>query len=584
MTGDVLVAAPTIYRLSIARFRGIRSLTWRPGRGVNLILGGGDVGKTTILDAIGLLLSPVYPSTLSNTEYFERRIADGFEIEAVMSLPVASGIGDQVRPSWPWSWNGEDSAVPSLEGDMGEPVYRLRVRGTDDLALIYEVLQPDGSSDSLPVGLRRSIGLVRLGGDDHNDRDLRLVQGSALDRLLSDRGLRSRLASKLARSDVRGELAAPAEDALGELDKSFRDRNLPAGLDLAVTGGRGPSIASLIGLTAAHDGVQLPLATWGAGTRRLAALAIAEQKQGGCPVMLVDEVEQGLEPYRQRVLFEKLQMDGSQVFLTTYSPAAIAAASEACLWYVDHRGEIGPLDAKKIDRHRATDPDTFLSRLAIVAEGATEVGFVTVLLERALGNPLAHFGVHVSDGGGHEKTLELLEALKAGGLSFGGFTDNESGKHPVRWKALEEQLGRLLFRWSTGSLEENIFAAVPEEQLEALMIDPGGKWTGMRRQTLARRLKIEARTFAEVANVTGPNLRELMVAAALGRVPDGQDEDKAAYKSDGNTWFKTVGGGRELAHKVFSLGLWSILKPHLMPFCNGVRTSLGLPDIEDLAR
>jgi putative ATP-dependent endonuclease of the OLD family len=273
------LAAPTIRRLSIARFRGISALTWCPGSGVNLILGGGDVGKTTILDAIGLVLSPVNPSTLSDTDYFGRKVEDGFEIEAVMALPAESAIANQVRPAWPWAWDGEAPTVPMLEGDTGEAVYRFRVRGTEDLELVYEVLQPDGTPDTLPVTLRRSIGLVRLSGDDRNDRDLRLVQGSALDRLLSDKGLRSRLASDLAEAEVKDALADPAKKALVELDKSFRDRNLPAGLDLAITGGQGASIAALIGLTADCAGVPLPLASWGAGTRRLAALAIAEQRQ-----------------------------------------------------------------------------------------------------------------------------------------------------------------------------------------------------------------------------------------------------------------------------------------------------------------
>ena len=67
------------------------------------------------------------------------------------------------------------------------------------------------------MGLRRSIGLVRLSGDDRNDRDLRLVQGSALDRLLSDKALRSRLASELARSDVAGQLTDDAKKALRAL-------------------------------------------------------------------------------------------------------------------------------------------------------------------------------------------------------------------------------------------------------------------------------------------------------------------------------------------------------------------------------
>src|SRR5258708_1722703 len=40
--------APAIYALTIERFRGITSLKWKPSRGVNAIIGGSDVGKTTI--------------------------------------------------------------------------------------------------------------------------------------------------------------------------------------------------------------------------------------------------------------------------------------------------------------------------------------------------------------------------------------------------------------------------------------------------------------------------------------------------------------------------------------------------------
>ncbi len=84
--------APTIRRLSIARFRGIGALTWWPSPGVNVVLGGGDVGETTIADAIGLLLSPVNSSNFADADYFCRRIEDGFEIEAVMPLPAMGAI------------------------------------------------------------------------------------------------------------------------------------------------------------------------------------------------------------------------------------------------------------------------------------------------------------------------------------------------------------------------------------------------------------------------------------------------------------------------------------------------------------
>jgi putative ATP-dependent endonuclease of OLD family len=229
---------PTIYHLIIERFRGIKTLSWRPAKGVNVILGGGDVGKTTILDAIGLLLSPANPTTVPDTDYHARDIEKGFSIEAVFALSPAGGINDQVKPSWPWQWNGSEAVVPSADGEgqtKSEAVYRVRVRGTADLELAYEIVQPDGTSDSFPVALRRAIGLVRLGGDDRNDRDLRLVQGSALDRLLSDKGLRSRLASQFAKSNVKNELKTDASEALTALDLAFKEKSLPDKLDLAIT-------------------------------------------------------------------------------------------------------------------------------------------------------------------------------------------------------------------------------------------------------------------------------------------------------------------------------------------------------------
>jgi len=576
--------AAAVYALTIERFRGITSLKWKPSRGVNVILGGGDVGKTTILEAIALLFSPVNPTTLSDPDYHDRDIEAGFSIEAVVSLPVGAGMSSQMKPSWPWEWTGEEAAVPALEHDgklAGETVYRVRVRGTEDLELAYEIVQPDGSADSFPVALRRAIGLVRLSGDDRNDRDLRLVQGSALDRLLSNKGLRSRMASELAKNNVKNELTTEAQTALKNLDTAFQRESLPTCLDLAITGGQGASIASMIGLTPDRYGIQLPLANWGAGTRRLSALAIAEQNQGDAPITLVDEVERGLEPYRQRMLIEKLQTGASQVFLTTHSPAAISSAATSLIWYVDHTGQIGPLDATKIAKHRKTDPEAFLSRLAIVAEGATELGFTTAVLERAFGSVLEQHGVHVSDGGGHEATLGILEALAAGGLLFGGFADDE-GKHPTRWAKLHTKLGKLLFRWPSRCIEENIIAAVPDDKLEAFITDPVGEKTGIRLRTLADRLGIADKDFAALKAKAGADFKARIVEAALGTVPIGRESEKNEYKAHAGRWFKSVDGGRELAGKLFSLALWPALKPQLLPFCNAVRTAIGLTEIADL--
>jgi putative ATP-dependent endonuclease of OLD family len=583
---DAVSSAPLVRAITLKRFRGIEELTWWPSAGLNVILGGGDVGKTTILEAIALLLSPTNAVTISDTDYYLRDVDAAFSVEGVFTLPPNSGINHQLKPSWPWEWNGTEAVVPSLDGEYakGDAVYVLRVRGTDDLELAFEIVQPDGTADILPVALRRAIGLVRLGGDDRSDRDLRLVQGSALDRLLSDKTLRSRLAARLADAEVEEELSEEAQIALEELDNVFEKERLPDGLELAVTGSPGASIASMIGLTASlNEETQLPLSSWGAGTRRLAALTIAEQNQGEHPITVVDEIERGLEPYRQRVLIGKLQNGKSQAFVTTHSPAAISAASAGSLWYVAHDGRIGALDDRKIAAHRMKDPDTFLSRLTIIGEGVTEVGFCKALLERALERPLQQHGIHVSDGNGNDSTLEVLEALAEGGLNFGGFADDEQ-RYPQRWAKVKTAHGALVFRWKAGCIEENVIRAVPETTLEKLLKCPKDDRTGERLRTLADRLKINEKDFSSVSAAAGANLKQLIIDAAKGTVPaDIQDKDeKKQFKAHSQRWFKNEEGGRELMAKVFSFGLWPILKDELLPFCNAVRTAVDLDDIADV--
>ncbi len=575
---------PVIRSLTIRRFRGIEEITWRPAEGLNVILGGGDVGKTTVLEAIALLLSPTNAVTVSDTDYYMRKADAEFTIEGVFELPPESGINELLKPSWPWEWSGTEPVVPNAEGEppKGVPVYVLRVRGTEDLELAFEIVQPDGTADLLPVALRRSIGLVRLGGDDRSDRDLRLVQGSALDRLLSDKTLRSRIATKLAVTEVEDELSDDAKEALDSLDKVFAEEKLPDCLELSVTGSPGASVASMIGLTAQREvDTQLPLACWGAGTRRLAALTIAEQNQSEHPITVVDEIERGLEPYRQRVLIGKLQSGKSQAFVTTHSPAAISASAASALWYIGHNGKIGPLDAKKIAAHRAKDPDAFLSRLAIIGEGLTEVAFCKALLERALESTLQQHGIHVSDGNGNDNTLDVLEALAGGGLNFGGFADDEQ-RHPKRWADVLAAHGPLVFRWKAGCIEDNIITAVPDAKLEAFLTKD--KRTGERLRTLADRLKIQEKAFQTVSATAGTGLKQLITEAAMGAVPpDITDEDEQKqYKGHSQKWFKNEDGGRELLDKVFSLGLWPAFQAELLPFCNAVRAAVKLDPLKDL--
>ncbi len=101
------------------------------------------------------------------------------------------------------------------------------------------VLRATARTPAFPVALRRQIGLVRLSGDDRNNRDLRLVQGSALDPLLSDQWLRSRMASTFADHAIKDELADNAKASLADLDRAFAARSLPSDVNRSRMTGSG---------------------------------------------------------------------------------------------------------------------------------------------------------------------------------------------------------------------------------------------------------------------------------------------------------------------------------------------------------
>ncbi|MCY1640690.1 ATP-dependent nuclease [Methylorubrum sp. SL192] len=580
-------AGARIKRLSIERYRGLDKLTWYPGANVNLIIGGGDVGKTTILDAISLLFSPISSTTISDVDYRNRETENGFEIEAVISLPDDE-VNHLSKMVWPWVWDGKELKQPALDDEPSaqEPaiqhVYCVRVRGTPDLDLIYEICNPDETYETFTAGLRRKIGLVKLSGEERNDRDLRLVQGSALDALLSDKGLRGRLGQQFAGQDVQEHLKVDAKEALQKLDKSFLKEVLPSGLGLGLVGGYGFSIGSLIGLTAIKGEVSLPVSSWGAGTRRLASLTVAGAMQTGAPFVVIDELERGLEPYRQRGLVKLLFSKSSQVFLTTHSSTVLSEAAEATLWYVDASGHIGELPKQKISSHQAKDPEAFLARLTIVGEGITEVGFAAELIERSLNGKLGDYGIWITDAGGNDAALELLEAFAQGHLKFGGLVDYE-GRFPERWKKVGLGIGSLILQWKEGCLEKNIIELIDDECLEKLIEDPEAEKTGDRLRTLADRLGIHQKDFQSIRHKAGGNLKQLIIDAATGAVPaDVPDGDKKAFKKHSTRWFKSNAGGRELARKIFSLKIWPDLKPQLLPFLNSIRENVGLKHIKDI--
>ncbi len=584
-----MTTTAVIRKLIIQRFRGLESFVWCPAPGMNVIIGGGDVGKTTVLESIGLLLNPSNATVVSESDYWNRDSTQEFVIEAVMTLPEGTGIGSQHSISWPWAWNGQDAVAPTASEDddlptPDDPVYRVRVRGTTELELVWEIVQPNDEADHFSVAVRRKIGIVRLSADERNDRDLRLVYGSALDRLLADNALRARIGKQVSNLNLQDSLNDQGKEAIKNLDARMVEAALPRDLKLGLTTSQGLSIGALIGLLATKNGTSLPLGSWGAGTRRMTALEIASSTEKEASVTIIDEIERGLEPYRLRKLINVLREQHGQTFLTTHSPVAIACAEEARLWYLDSKGDIGALPYERIGPQQRRDPETFLARVAVIAEGPTEVGFLQFLLEKAFGTDPLDYGVRVCDGQGSPAILDLMETLASAGLLFAGFADDE-GTAPGRWKVLKEKLGDRLHQWPLGCTEQHVIGAVPDGKLQDLLRSGDGELDGDRLRTLADRLGLQDKQSSAIEQeltATGRTWRALIIDAATGSKTGAQQGAEKSWKSHSRIWFKSQAGGRELAEKMVALGAWNTIQSQLLPLINAILTAAGRPALVKL--
>jgi len=105
---------PLIRHIAIRNFRSIRSLDWSPTGGVNCLIGPGDSGKSTILDAIDLCLGARRAVPFGDADFHSLNVTDPISIQITLgalpsSLMDLDLYGDFLR--------GFDPATKALEDE-----------------------------------------------------------------------------------------------------------------------------------------------------------------------------------------------------------------------------------------------------------------------------------------------------------------------------------------------------------------------------------------------------------------------------------------------------------------------------------
>ncbi len=545
-----------IYHLSIKNFRGIRALDWHLNGRVLCLIGPNDSTKTTILDAIELVLLPRYSTTITDADFYNGDPTIPIVIEATVGdLPLELIVEPE---KFGLCLRGYDKTKGILEDpvDGVERVLTVRFEIGKDLEPAWTVVK-QGMPVPKHIGWqdRERLGVSRLGNDV--ERHLTWARGSALTKLTAKNTTAAqtfakvtREAKKIVATSKMEELnaaAAAAKTSATLFGAGFDD--LKPGLDLT-----GFSLGtSVLGL---HEDA-VPVRLWGLGTKRLAALAIQQSGVGQNSILLVDELELGLEPHRIRLLLERLGMpNGSdrkegQVIFTTHSPTPVMALPVDQLRFVrsvdgETRVEkVLPECANNLQGVTRTQAHAFLGRRLVVCEGATELG-----LCRGLANiwAKAHEGRHPSlvgcvlvDGKGRTVAPGVALELKRVGYHAAFLGDSDAPLKPTAAELTAK--GVMVFQWKGNvSTEERIAADLPLDDLQKFVdaaIGEFGVTTVLNHVSYFGNVDLSAAGESITAWIK-PEFPIEAVRAAIGK-----SASKGRFK-EREGWFKNVTMGTEL--------------------------------------
>lgn len=411
--------------LEITNFRGIKSLRWTPEAGVNCLIGPGDSGKTTILDAVELVLSTRHTISFTDLDFFGGDHQQPIVITVTLvDLPVEFN-SNQNYGYYLRGFRTNQTVVdePPLPED-GQPALSIRLTVDESLEgkwlLFNERVAAEHKEISLSYADRLQVAPARLGS--YADRHLSWGRHSTLTKLSEGNTVTRDVlakAGRLARNHFKTEAAGFFQKSLEDVSRAANKvgmalpANLSAGLDVE-------NLSITSGSIAIH-GDDIPLRAMGLGSSRLLVAALQDHSRVSACLTIIDELEHGLEPYRISRLLKHLKSGdraSPQVFITSHSPVVIRELKVGDL-HVVRRSPDGSVKVRAANQKFAkrdpqapprSMPEAYLAPSILSCEGKTEVGLMRgmddVWFENGF-DSLALKGIALADGGGIDNAPAL---------------------------------------------------------------------------------------------------------------------------------------------------------------------------------
>ncbi len=472
-----------IRKVEIRNYRGIQSFSWCPSPGVNCLIGPGDSSKSSILDAIDLCLSARRNIQFTDADFWR------LDVENPIRITITIGeLGDVLKNIDAYGlyldcFNASTGQVEEEpEADL-ETVLTVQLEVGSDLEPSWRLVSDRAAEEERPRYLswsdRVSLTPSRMGAMASYNLSWR--RGSVLNQISEERADASAALVAAAR-DARSAFGEGAKDQLSEaldiVGATARDLGIPIGAEAkALLDAHAVSFGG--GAISLHDESGVPLSGLGTGSTRLLVAGLQRKAGERTTIVLIDELEYGLEPHRIiRLLGElgaKEQTPPLQVFMATHSPVVLRELSGDQLYVLrkqDDHHDIRCVETEHdVQGTMRCFPEAFLAPSVLVCEGATEIGLMRGLDLFRLGQgqtSLSAHGVALTNGNGDEVFKRAIPFQKLG-YRVAVLRDSDTPATPDLESRIKAA-GATMFAWREGcAVEAELFLSLSPEGVDGLI-------------------------------------------------------------------------------------------------------------------
>jgi hypothetical protein len=475
-----------IRKIDIENFRGIKTLSWRPSPGLNCLIGPGDSGKSSILDAIDFCLGARRNIQFTDADFHL------LDVEAPISISVTLGeLDDGLKnlDAYGMYVRGFDAQSGTIEDEPekdAETVLTVRLTVANDLepswTLVSERAEAQGLARNLSWGDRVRLAPTRIGA--MADYHLGWRRGSVLNRVSEERADASAALAKAgrdARAAFGDEVQGQLRETLSIVATTAKELGIPIGENIkAMLDAHSVSFGG--GTISLHDEDGIPLRGLGIGSTRLLIAGLQRKAAAQSTIILIDELEHGLEPHRIIRLLGSLgakeKKPPLQVFMTTHSPVALRELAGSQLFVTrpatDKHDVLTVGTADDIQSTIRLYPDAFLAPSVIVCEGASEVGLVRGLDQYRIANgheAITAQGTALADCGGGDADRPFKRAAVFRALGYRASVVRDDDKKPTA--GVETAFiadGGKVVAWRDGrALEDELFLSLTDDGVSKLL-------------------------------------------------------------------------------------------------------------------